>query len=238
MAACRDASALKRALFAAFGAAAIYSVTACVVEALPMLPFLRALPTLLLVAAAALWSRPDYGWRVALGLFCGAWGDYFLASASRDWFLAGLGAFLLGHVFYIAAFAFRRRVTGPRLAVTAATAATVAVLTILVALRLAAAGETRLVLPVTAYSLVIVAMAGAAMLHETTTPLVAAGALVFVLSDAHIAVNHLLRDSPLLALSVSGYATYYLGQGLIAAGAVSGSHSWGARAGRSDFAQR
>lgn len=225
MGARRDAVGSKCALFALFGAAAVYSVAACVFDALPMRPLLRALPTLVLVVAAVLWSRRDYGWRVALGLFAGAWGDYFLAAAARDWFLPGLAAFLLGHVFYIVAFAPRRRVTGPRLALIATTAAAVAVLTVLVALRLVAAGEMRLIAPVIAYSAVIVAMAAAAVLHETTTPLIAAGALVFVFSDAHIAVNHMLRDSPLLALSVSGYATYYLGQGLIAAGACGASRS-------------
>ncbi len=216
-------------LFGLFAVAAAYSVVACLIGALPMTAFLRALPTLLLVVAAALWSRRRYGLLVALGLLCGACGDYFLASAARDWFLPGLAAFLIGHVFYVVAFAPARRVTGGRLAVVAVTALGVAALTATVGQRLVATGETRLLAPVIAYSAVILAMAAAAVLHACATPLIAVGALIFVVSDAHIAVNHMLRETPHLALTVSGYATYYLGQGLIAAGAViaaSDSSQW------------
>ncbi|MFP4502585.1 MAG: lysoplasmalogenase family protein [Candidatus Hydrogenedentota bacterium] len=66
---------------------------------------MKALPALLLTCAAWRYTRPRFGYAVTLGILCGAAGDYFLASLSQDWLMPGPVAFLIGHGFYLRAFA-------------------------------------------------------------------------------------------------------------------------------------
>lgn len=58
-----------------------------------------------LVVALAQSPASRYDWLVLAGLVCGAIGDVALIPASRRWFMAGLVAFLAGHVAYVFAFA-------------------------------------------------------------------------------------------------------------------------------------
>ena len=62
-----------------------------------------------LFVLAALWRGPGtrYDWLVVAGLVLSMAGDVSLIRRERNWFLAGLVAFLLGHVAYIMAFGTR-----------------------------------------------------------------------------------------------------------------------------------
>lgn len=89
----------------------------------------------------------------------------------------------------------------------------------LVSFRMVHMGEQALIVPVSIYMAVMGIMMAITVLHQSPTRLVAAGGLVFVISDAHIVLNHMLLSSPHLALALLGYATYYLAQYCLVAGA-------------------
>lgn len=66
--------------------------------------FKPATSALFLLAAFLQDPREPYDWLVVAALLLSAVGDVALIPASRRWFLAGLVAFLLGHVAYALAF--------------------------------------------------------------------------------------------------------------------------------------
>jgi len=186
---------------------------------------MKTLPALFLAGCAWAYTRPRFGIWVALGVAFGAVGDYSLSNAERSWFLAGVAAFLIGHVAYSIAFAKDLHVTKPRLAVIVVTTVFMTALVTAVAFRMKSLGDQELILPVAVYVLVMGVMMALAVLHQSPTWFIAAGAVIFVISDAHIAFNHMLLSSTWLPLSLSGYATYYLAQYLLVAGAARESRS-------------
>lgn len=131
-------------------------------------------------------------------------------------FLAGLAAFLVGHLCYLAGFIrdagpFPHR---PSLAVMLGFALA-ALAFILPSL------PTAMLAPVILYALTICLMAAQAVGRHLTrrgegSVLVAAGALLFVLSDLSLAVNRFVTPLPLASLLVLG--TYYPAQYLILRG--------------------
>jgi len=131
-------------------------------------------------------------------------------------FLLGLGSFLLAHVVYIAMFRkYRLSVwwkPGPvRL---------LGVLTIVVVLG-SMLGILRhslgpLLLPVVVYSLVLSGMGISAMLADLGTPLAGFGALLFIASDAMIAINRFRGPFPGNEQLI--WITYYSAQFLILRG--------------------
>ncbi|HOZ47322.1 MAG TPA: lysoplasmalogenase family protein [Candidatus Hydrogenedentes bacterium] len=181
----------------------------------------KSLPALFLVGCAWAYSRPRFGLWIAVAVALGAVGDYSLANAERAWFMTGLCAFLGGHVAYSVAFAKDLRWTRARGTVIGVTMLAMAALVAVVAVHMARAGESGLIAPVIVYVVVMAVMMALGLLHESPTQLIAAGGIVFVVSDGHIAVNHMLLSAPQLGITLSGYATYYLAQYLLVAGAVS-----------------
>jgi uncharacterized membrane protein YhhN len=134
-------------------------------------------------------------------------GDVFLM-LDEKWFVAGLGAFLLGHIAYIVGFWVSGEIDGDRLAVGVA----------LVLIGLATVGRTimrgiratqpEMTVPVTAYMLVISVMVLSAI--GTGNPWAVVGSLLFYASDALIAVNRFIEPQPWGRLAI--ITTYHLGQ--------------------------
>jgi uncharacterized membrane protein YhhN len=182
----------------------------------------KPLATLLLlgVAATAPAGGTPYQLLIVAGLAASLAGDVFLM-LPRDRFVAGLASFLLAHVAYGAAF-----FTLPR------TAGDVAILggLLLVAAGIVAVlwhGVGRLRGPVLVYVAAIMAMAWLACVRWRAgivpgAGLAAAGALLFVLSDALLAIDRFRRPFRHSRAVVLG--TYYAAQGLFAlsVGAASG----------------
>lgn len=187
---------------------------------------IKALPTLFLTTCAWAYTRPRFGPWVIIGVLTGALGDFSLAGAERSWFMAGIITFLIGHIAYSVAFAKELKSTPRRILLILVTLLLMQVLVALVSLRMAFVGELGLIVPVLVYVVVMGVMMTITMVHQSPTRLIAAGGLVFVLSDAHIAVNHMLLSSPRLDIALSGYATYYLAQYLLVAGAIYESRLW------------
>jgi uncharacterized membrane protein YhhN len=172
----------------------------------------------LIVAALVLGALDETGggWLLA-ALVLGLLGDVFLLGKSDARFRAGLAAFLVGHLAYVACFV---AVGLPRpgwswLALVAVAGAFVVTRQVVPATYrhggLAMAG------PVALYTLVIAAMLLTAW--WTGIPLVAIGAAIFVCSDSVLAVHRFVRPLPRADLVVM--VTYHLGQALIVAGLLS-----------------
>ena len=153
----------------------------------------------------------------ALILLAGAFllsclGDIFLARKNdpRN-FPRGLGAFLISHLFYLAVMLPLASAPG------GLQWAGIALLALMAGGVLAwlwpVLGSLRL--PVTAYLGVISAMAIAALCVAQAAPWLGLGALLFVLSDALIAIDRFRRPVPFRGPAI--WITYYGGQVLIAA---------------------
>jgi len=151
---------------------------------------------------------------VAIGLAWSWLGDLGLMPSGEAWFLAGLGAFLIAQLTYSVAFWPYRAdsvLTRPVFALPYL-AALVGLLVVL----WGHLGDLRL--PVTVYAVVIVAMA---VLATGVNRTVALGAVLFVVSDALIALDSV---ADLVQLPAHGFwvmLTYLAAQLLIAMGVAS-----------------
>lgn len=177
--------------------------------------------TCTLVAIAALAGDMAVGARAALVVavvFCLA-GDVALLGETERHFLAGLGAFALGHVAYIVC-ALLIGVEWPRLAWSFPFLTAVAVVQIRTRMipRTASRDGATMGVAVAIYSLIISAMVVAA----TGTPFWSAGvgAMVFAVSDSLIGHDRFVR--PLRHARIAVMATYHVGQVLLVGGLIAG----------------
>lgn len=156
-----------------------------------------------------LWDGPTFAlFALVLALGFGSLGDFYLSLKNDSiYFKRGLIAFLVGHIFYLI-------VMVPHIGTPSALQ-----LTGMVALA-AISGGTCIWLtpklgnykvPVWAYMGVISAMALVAL--TMPSPLTGLGALLFVFSDAIIAINRFARPVPARGPIV--WITYYVGQWLL-----------------------
>jgi uncharacterized membrane protein YhhN len=156
------------------------------------------------VLLGALSAGDLYGWLVLAGLVLSAVGDVLLLSDAHRPFLAGVGAFLLAHLCYAAAFAPFSRAS-PVAAVLVAVAGV-----LVLAWLWRKVGEMRI--PVIAYAVAISAMLLLAL--GVGHPLVQSGALLFYLSDLAVARDRF--DRPGLVNRLVGLPLYYAAQVLLA----------------------
>jgi uncharacterized membrane protein YhhN len=147
---------------------------------------------------------------VLAGLVLGLVGDVMLEIHGQASFLAGLGAFFLGHVVYSIAFGL----TGPSIGPLLITVAAMLVIGFRVIrwLNPHLPGEVRL--PVRAYIGIIGVMTALAVGIFDVRPLATIGAIAFTLSDLAVARQRFVR--PGYTNQVLGLPLYYLGQVLIA----------------------
>src|SRR5690606_6566403 len=153
-----------------------------------------------------------YQWLVVLGLLFSLAGGVF-PMLPRARFVAGLVSFLIGHLFYIAAFAVQ---AGGTLALPGLLAFA-ACCVLLLATLLPRTGRLRV--PVIAYAVVLSTMGWQASaqwaMHDDMRSLLAlAGAVLFILSDSILALDRFVR--PFAAAQALLLSTYYLAQWLIA----------------------
>jgi uncharacterized membrane protein YhhN len=169
---------------------------------------LKGLASAGFLAVAALRLAPDrYGLSVLAALVLSAIGDLCLLGRGRRAFVVGVGAFLLAHVAYAAAFA-------PRASPSAPIGAALAVAGALV-LRWLWPHMGSLRIPVIAYALAISAMLWLALGVPSTV--VRVGAVLFYLSDLTVARDRLVEERPVNR--IVGIPIYYAAQ-LLLAGSV------------------
>ncbi len=152
--------------------------------------------------------RSGYGRLILLGLVFSWLGDTFLIGQTQVFFLLGLGAFLLAHIAYIAAFV----VQGINVRWTAVATLPVAVVAIAVSAWLTPHIPPELVIPVRIYTIVISLMLVAAIgtRGRGATILILGGALMFFLSDLSVAALRLVQTA--FPTYVWGLPLYYAGQ--------------------------
>lgn len=183
------------------------------------LKWLTLLSKPLPVICLLLWLRsaPPSAYRhwIAVGLGFSLLGDVLLEWPA-DLFVFGLGAFLLAHLAYLAAYLSETR----RLAPVALLAAALVAGSMFALL--AGAGLSALLAPVLLYSLAIACMLWRALARVASTAtatrsawLAAGGAVLFVLSDSLIGINRFV--APFDGARYAIILTYWLGQLGIAA---------------------
>jgi uncharacterized membrane protein YhhN len=178
-------------------------------------PALRAIfkpiTTALLLAVIG-WPETTLARAVAVGVLFSLLGDILLISRTELAFLAGLGAFLLAHLAYIAGFVWSgAAVWSLPVAPLAGLATALATALLLRAVWRGAGGMHG---PVAVYGVVITAMVTAAFATlagpSALAPLAAIGSLLFYASDALLALNRFrrpIRHAPLLTVGL-----YWAGQ--------------------------
>lgn len=145
---------------------------------------------------------------VIIGLFFCMLGDGFIAVS----FVAGLGAFLVGHLFYLTGFLKMADITKLRLAAIIPIGLYSWLIGRQLIASIAAEGIGMLMMPVIAYMLVISIMALSAIL--TGSKWAIAGSLLFVISDSILSWNMFV--SGVFYSDVFIMTTYYSAQFLIA----------------------
>lgn len=170
---------------------------------------LKGLASAGFLAAAAFRLTPDrYGLSILAALVLSAIGDLCLLGRGQRAFLVGVGAFLLAHVAYAAAFAPRASPSAP-IGVAVAVAGAVVLRWLWPHL-----GDLRI--PVIAYALAISAMLWLAL--GVPSSVVRVGAALFYLSDLTVARDRLVEERR--ANRIVGIPVYYAAQ-LLLAGSLS-----------------
>ena len=191
----------------------------------------KPLATVLCIAVGALsftqaGVAPLYSMLIIAGLVLSLAGDWFLIDSDEKPrnFALGLGAFLVAHLFYIAAFTVAQVLRGVPIDLNRE----VGIATLLIILGMVTYFFMRpslggMAQPVLLYITVISLMAhraiagvsiGAGLLSQGT--LAAGGALLFYISDFMLAINHFVFDGEGRANSVWVLSTYYCAQLFIA----------------------
>jgi uncharacterized membrane protein YhhN len=178
----------------------------------------KPFPVIALIVCVLVLRRNRYARTIAVGLgFC-VLGDIFL-ELPEQFFIFGMGAFLLGHVAYIVAFIRRSASPAPLAAAPFAVWIIWAGVTLLPHL-----GDLRL--PVIVYTVVIFVMMWRAtsLVIAEESPSVfdwfaMLGAASFGFSDTLIALNKF--HAPIDGVRIPIIVTYWLGQALIAASVLS-----------------
>ncbi len=182
----------------------------------------KVIPMLLLSTARFRDRGDHFSKYVGFGLFASFLGDVMIDSS----FIAGLGAFLVAHVFYLGAMGLPGRTTTPWLAMIPALGYGALMFGLLVA---SGRAPAELRLPVTIYMAVISTMLGRALgraflkQHEASARIFLVGAILFAISDSLIGIRRWLTPVP--HVSVLIMATYYAGQWGIFRGSDSASGS-------------
>ncbi|MCB9234045.1 MAG: lysoplasmalogenase [Bacteroidia bacterium] len=175
---------------------------------------IKALPALTLGAWALTSLQGKHRWLLVVAMIFSAGGDIALAMVPKgkeDFFIVGLGSFLIAHIFYIILFNLDRKYQPNRLWAALGVGGFAIVMAILLFPKLGP-----LQIPVMVYLTVIATMGISAAFNLKGGILLVLGAMVFMLSDATIAINKFMLAEPIPALQYVIIVTYFGAQYMIA----------------------
>ncbi|WP_054954686.1 lysoplasmalogenase [Paenibacillus dakarensis] len=152
-------------------------------------------------------SRTRTHYLILAGLFFCMLGDGLLI-----WFVVGLSAFLIGHLFYMAGFFSQWRFSIIRFLSIVPIGVYSFIMGSKLVNALEASGDDALILPVMAYITVISLMLWSAVM--TRNPWAIVGSTLFVISDSILSWNMFISDVPYSGILIM--TTYYSAQFLIA----------------------
>lgn len=199
----------------------------------------KLLPMVLIITLAITFSGSGrrnglYRWLIVTGLVFSIGGDALLLLPDDPWFVFGLGSFLIGHLFYVAAMAARWLTPAKRPAGAAkskqegfAIGFTAGIMIVAYSLTMGSrfhgsimADESLsgLWIPVVVYIAVIGAMGWSAIMTRNVLAIV--GALLFMASDSILAWNKFVGDVPLSGILIM--STYFAAQLFIASSIAGG----------------
>ncbi len=170
----------------------------------------KLIPMMLIIAYAYLQfssKKLMTPWIIVVGLFFCMLGDGLL-----HWFVVGLSAFLMGHLFYLSGFLSRWNFSKMRFVMIIPIAVYAFMMGREIISALQRDGEVTLVIPVLIYLIVISMMAWTAIMTGNKWAII--GSLLFVVSDSILSWNMFVSD-----IAFSGQLimiTYYTAQFLIA----------------------
>lgn len=181
---------------------------------------MKTMPATFLTLCALGLTRKNFGYWVVIGVGMGAVGDFALWMDGRYWGVLGVVAFLIGHIGYTAAFRKNLQWTPLKGVVILLTLAFMIVVSAWSAAHSGRLASHTELAALSFYVLVMGVMMIVTVLHKSSGWFIAAGSILFVISDAHIAIRRGMPSSTRLLFALSGYITYYLAQYLLVAGAA------------------
>ena len=169
----------------------------------------KLIPMIFIIILALLTKAPQaktYYTLISIGLVFCAIGDYTI-----QWFIVGLSFFLIGHLFYIAAFLSTNVQESPK-SLLAGLVLFGAVMAVIIAGGLWQDGDTIMAFAVVAYISVILTMGWTSWRTKSNYAMI--GAILFITSDSVLALNKFTVEIP--AASEIIMITYYSAQILLA----------------------
>jgi uncharacterized membrane protein YhhN len=174
---------------------------------------IKAIPVLSLALLAFLKIPGIKGKLLGIGFLFSDLGDILLELDRSAYFVFGLAAFLIAHVFYITVFIRKPVFVKSRLIIVLAIIAYGLVLGSILIPHLGS-----MMKPVVAYLIIILAMGISASIGSNNHFLIIIGACLFILSDSIIAVNKFLMPVPFSSLWIM--TIYYSAQFFIISGSL------------------
>jgi uncharacterized membrane protein YhhN len=189
----------------------------------PAASLIKTLSTAALALAGVAAQAPAL---IIAGLALGSAGDFALSRPGTRAFLAGMAAFALGHLAYVAAFVTRGLELGGPVFGPVQTGLLVLLVLLIASTEVWLAPRTADMRgPVRGYGLIIGAMAAAVILlpAHAGDRILQTGAVLFLLSDTLLAIRlFVARGEPAQrALGYAVWPAYWLGQALILWGSLS-----------------
>lgn len=172
---------------------------------------IKAIPILSLAILALIKVQGMRGKLLFVALLLSATGDVTLSLKSGQYFVMGLGFFLIAQIFYIATFSRDFKMQKPRIPI----AAILLVYSLTMAI-ITTPSLKEMALPVYVYLATITTMGIFAAFRASPNKLVLYGAVLFIASDSMIAINKFL--TPIPASDYLVMFSYYLAQFLIVYG--------------------